>query len=471
LRSLWRRSRVFRITTWIALAIAVLFVLPWGYLYWRTERDLQAELHRIRAAGEPTSVSDLVPPEVPGDENAADLYRQVFNLNLAPGSPSASTPFSRSPHSEFIETGYLEGSVNHSLARQALEDPAIEDALRILRRASERPRCILPINWAGEVSTVTHLIAFREASWWLYARARLSAHEGDTEEALSWCVVALRVAGHCAEDPMLIASDIARSSQRRMLLLAEDIMAEEPVSREVALDLLRKLQARDTLPAVRTMLLRDRALSIDGYAQTREDGSSFPSLSRVQRWDLDDPGFLWQLRLYRTPPGRPVVNADALACLDHYREMIERTSEGDLDSALLQWVQDYEPQGMYRHSLAKNQIKHAAISASGHAIATARMKLFETALALQMHHARHGECPESLAALNEPSGWEVPRDPCTGEPLRYQRDTAGGYTLYSVGPDLDDDGGVPFPARGNNWYGDVVWRGRAPSPTNGRAGT
>ena len=56
----------------------------------------------------------------------------------------------------------------------------------------------------------------------------------------------------------------------------------------------------------------------------------------------------------------------------------------------------------------------------------------------------------------------VPVDPVNGEPLRYLRIDGGRFVLYSLGIDLDDDGGREVPDRGGardqQPDGDWVWR-------------
>jgi hypothetical protein len=42
--------------------------------------------------------------------------------------------------------------------------------------------------------------------------------------------------------------------------------------------------------------------------------------------------------------------------------------------------------------------------------------------------------------------------PFDGQPLRYRKQDAG-YVLYSIGPDLKDDGGKPMNGKG----GDIVF--------------
>ena len=78
----------------------------------------------------------------------------------------------------------------------------------------------------------------------------------------------------------------------------------------------------------------------------------------------------------------------------------------------------------------------------------------------------HGDYPENLDRLLEADLLrELPMDPYSDKPLVYKR-TADGFTLYSLGPDFDDDGGeVSRDATGRieRWPADgdvVLWPAR-----------
>jgi hypothetical protein len=62
------------------------------------------------------------------------------------------------------------------------------------------------------------------------------------------------------------------------------------------------------------------------------------------------------------------------------------------------------------------------------------------ALALTLFHRRHGAWPERLEQLVPDLLPTVPPDRFTGQPLRY-RVVEGRPVLYSVGPDIEDQGG------------------------------
>ncbi|MBL9194209.1 MAG: hypothetical protein JNJ82_17785 [Opitutaceae bacterium] len=89
---------------------------------------------------------------------------------------------------------------------------------------------------------------------------------------------------------------------------------------------------------------------------------------------------------------------------------------------------------------------------------TQALRLAATACALERHRLAHAEYPESLAALVPTFLRSVPRDVVTGEPLHYRRNADGTFTLYSVGLDGDDDGGVrPADPKVTDGDGDWVW--------------
>lgn len=89
-------------------------------------------------------------------------------------------------------------------------------------------------------------------------------------------------------------------------------------------------------------------------------------------------------------------------------------------------------------------------------------------LALSAYRAKHGEYPASLTELVGRYLREVPADPFGGEALCYRREGNEGYLLYTVGPNLRDDGGVETGAHlhddpGDN-SGDVVFDHRRETP-------
>jgi hypothetical protein len=81
----------------------------------------------------------------------------------------------------------------------------------------------------------------------------------------------------------------------------------------------------------------------------------------------------------------------------------------------------------------------------------AKLRLLIYDLAIRLYRADHGRPPERLEQLAPKYLRQLLDDPFTGRPPIY-RPQGESYRLYSVGPDLDDDGGAAIP--GGVLYGD-----------------
>jgi hypothetical protein len=87
----------------------------------------------------------------------------------------------------------------------------------------------------------------------------------------------------------------------------------------------------------------------------------------------------------------------------------------------------------------------------------AYLRLFRTRLALQEYQQTHGRWPATLQEAASKLPRDAVIDPFSGGRLHYVRE-GDGYLLYSVGPDLKDDGGRPLSpnAPDHKALGDVV---------------
>ncbi len=79
------------------------------------------------------------------------------------------------------------------------------------------------------------------------------------------------------------------------------------------------------------------------------------------------------------------------------------------------------------------------------AVGAGRLRAARLAALVERHRHRTGRLPERLAdVLGEDLHAPQAQDPFTGEAMRWAVDAAA-YTIYSVGPDGRDDGGIVTP--------------------------
>jgi hypothetical protein len=94
-------------------------------------------------------------------------------------------------------------------------------------------------------------------------------------------------------------------------------------------------------------------------------------------------------------------------------------------------------------------------------VTRALLRCTAAALAVEQHRVLTGDWPTGLDGIPKAILSEVPADPFTGKPLRFGW-RADGVTVYSVGLDGADDGGVPTDDRAwlrrTRGAGDIVFR-------------
>jgi len=140
--------------------------------------------------------------------------------------------------------------------------------------------------------------------------------------------------------------------------------------------------------------------------------------------------------------GRPLFNMDEASALDLNRRIIEAVD--------LPWPQsmetldavhaDAEHLPIYRSVLTRMIFPVFARADWSKRKAAATLTVDRAALAIKAFKSQAGRYPDDLAQV-EALGWDLPDDPFGGKPLLYRR-TAEGFTVWSVGPNMKDDGGV-----------------------------
>ena len=85
----------------------------------------------------------------------------------------------------------------------------------------------------------------------------------------------------------------------------------------------------------------------------------------------------------------------------------------------------------------------------------ARVDLLRTGIALERHRLSEGRLPDDLKGLVPAYLPGIPMDPFDEKQLRYRVQLDGSPLLWSIGPDLVDEGGLPHLDR--HTKGDLVW--------------
>ncbi|MGD9496904.1 MAG: hypothetical protein AB7Y46_11430 [Armatimonadota bacterium] len=460
-----KRSGCLRRLGMALLIVFVALAIPWTYFNITLGLKLERELQAIRDRGEPLTLEQAAPAMPPDSENAALIYNKIFRLEdwaftgaIQNPEPDPTPSLLSEVPAEFTQARDRPEQVSDpdAILRRAMQDPTLQHVFGLLEEASERPKCVFDIPWQdGPETLFPHMAMFRECARWLAARVRLLAEDGDVAEAARWLRVGLRVSDHIRQDPTIIGLLVSYAVDAVMLVAAQESLSRLDIQRQDAEGLVAASGTSAIPPAFVQTVIFERAWNYDVFDWLARGEN------REASADLFGENF-WShvlLRLYVSPIGLPLRRYDRLTYLRIMQEEIEvlaqpyRSIPRPLRERGLQFADKY-PLALLATRIEPDMIRLAA----KRDYAIARVDQLHTALALNLYRQAHGGYPETLAPLTEVVDWPIRDDIFSGEPFRYRREGAG-YVLWSLGPDLDDDGGHDYREEGRSWDdSDIVWR-------------
>ncbi len=415
-------------------------------------RQLEAELTGLKEQGAPLTIMDAVPEPVPDAENAALLYQQVFQVEFDGAEPDRPPAPGGAPSVAEVD-GAIGDSVETPVgprARQVLSGRRAQQVLDTLRRASLMPHCVFPIKWEdGFAATMPHLAKFRSAARVLTAYAQLLAEDGRFEEAIDWCVVSLRMSEHAASEPTIIAQLVSIAVQGITFSQLRETISDASVPPATAQRLdesLRRLAPQDGL---RGALVAERAAVCDLYRALPEApdwalaGLSLPSAGVA--------------RLYASALARPLHEADQLWWLRCVQQVLAAAESPYRDAAAGLAAMEEELTREAGQGLAAAVMPAYSRIFERRDRSVAEIGLCRVALALKADKHTANAYPATLDELQQRVGYPLPKDPFSGQDFVYGR-RGEGFTLYSLGWDLDDDGGASADDEGRSQDDcDIVW--------------
>jgi len=440
----------------VLVAVGVLLYVLWSL---RTRYGLEAEIARLRAAGEPVTLEELWPPEIePESENAALLYQQADNLFKKNGfeafEKSVGTDVSWDDPGSWSEETV-------ATVRQMVEQ--CDEALALVRRAAHMDRCRFDPKWGWPATTpIYHYAMLRQAARALYWSAALKLHDGDADGALEEARDAFLTSRAVATERTLIGLLVQLAIIQTGLGEAQSVLAESTPRPELLRSFLA--DAEQTRAALRQHLVDafkgERVAALASMAELLDAVDLLPAASRRAAPPPPRASLAWL--------GRPVIGGMVMGYLDTVTRAIEfgranwveaQPSMDTLQSDAARWRTHY----LRNRSrvLAALAVPAWVSAKKAETRAEAALAVAEVAMALKLYQGEHGEYPESLDALSGAFLPVVPTDPFTDKPLVYVR-RDGGFLVYSVGPNGKDDAGVT-----ENWKDgqkvdagtdDVAWR-------------
>lgn len=417
----------------LLVVVALLVVIPTIVLFtWssRASRQAEAELARVREAGEPTTPDELESyyPVAPAQRDAAQRWmiavrplegaafdKAAEKLPIVGlGDDEIPPPGQPWPDLEAVEQllKQYEGSLKQLHEAAESGQPARYPADFTLGMN-------MPIDWVNSLRAGVRLLTLE---------AHVRAHRADARGAARAIYAIFMLADSLKQEPIL-TSQLVRYAMEG---IAQDVLQRQlPVVDfpDEELDRLQThLRAVDYSQGVQRAMIGERVMGIMA---------------------INDPSMVGASGGATVPGWRVIRNANLSVYLK-YMDRIVAASKRPLPAARRETEQIYRDlqiaksggSGLGNPGQYMALLLLPALSATLDAAArsTASSRATDVVIAVERFRRAHGRLPESLAELVPGFLPQVPVDPFDGRPLRYVL-RGNQYIVYSVGKDAADNGG------------------------------
>jgi hypothetical protein len=390
----------------VLLTLCFLPAVPSSQAATNSLSDFAAKVAAIRQRGQPTTLAELEQWGCPAttNENAGFVYQQAFaklvrpSTNDSPKLPvegELAMPRRTNPFSEDTRLLMQEFLATNSAAQMLLD------------RAERLPAAAYP-HGTNELITAFFQDAagVRAAARLLYLRAILAAEQNHPDEAVTALrgIIPLTRPLDCAP---LVIKYLVKTAVESISVTAFERVVNRTTLTDAQLagldDLLRETEASDKL---QDALIGERAFMLEGFKKPPYSSSSV---------DLDkELSVVLQII-------QDYVDAVGLAYPARW-QALER-------------LEDQLPQLTNSTVLAAPLIPAIAGAVIKDVRHNAQLRVARAVIAVERERLKTHSLPGAL-----PDG--TPVDPVNGQPLRYKK-LKTGYIIYSIGPDMHDDGGDP----------------------------
>jgi hypothetical protein len=341
----------------------------------------------------------------------------------------------------------------------------LKPTLDLLRRATAMPNCAFERTYATLSLDIQlpELSKMRDCARLLAADARCRAADGDVKGALQNVRAIQGLAEHMSYEPLLISGLVSVACGNIGVETLEFVLrTTEPTAADL------EALGTDELFSYRRVYKRsmrgERALGMSGFAllSDQNGGETLEMLSMQSSPVIGFMGLaaLPYWRVYMLPSDLKAYNETMLV---YERATMNTYREGSAN---------------FNRSTDSNERRGGILTAMltpalGHSFkaffdAEARQRLATLARAVSLYRIKNKAFPRDLEALVPGFISDIPTDPFDEKPLR-MKTHATGVTLYSVGANEADDGGIP-PEKNRDKTGDILLRiGKVDEPASADA--
>lgn len=456
------------------LILIAIFLIPMGWLlvsHIIAKHALERYKAQLRAAGEKLNVDELLPPRIPPEQNGAKLFAQTHPYFLLEGVLNSNPPPAMRtvpPNKAMIgwQQPFIVSENGRGLSTNTWQDveqelKKVAPGLELLHQTAARPGFDFELDYHNSSMVgLTNLADLKRAVLLLSAAAVSDLHRGDTPSAIT-NVHALVILVDQTKDERLLISQLVRISMAAIASTAQWELLQSTNLTDPELAMLQHdWESMELIQPLENAFKMERLWSLAEIDQLRTSNNPSASIGLENPLgagrsdsaldyarDLGEMGsraasdILWRVCWSYDDELRE-LQASQIA-VETLRQI---ETNGFFDNALAEQDRKIKALGLYNrtNNWLRTHFNNNFLAlfdstpvTTGKTInrmlrAEATRRVTVTAIALKRYQLRHGTWPADLSALSPEFLSEIPRDPADGQPLHYQPNPDGTFTLYSM---------------------------------------
>jgi hypothetical protein len=396
-------KRAKKILLWIGISlgtlIAILLIFAACYS-WILGSRLEKRLAALKAAGDPICLADLARKPIPPEKNGATyLLRAKDDANAV-----VNEVYDLKSYQDWRYDPEDMKKIKDALDAYPKVYPLLQQAAACPDFDSQLDFNLMPSKFMAAICEQGNSGFLRAPARYLQARTKSMIFQGDRNEALQSAILMLQLSRKVEHEPLIVNYILNRAIEGMALECVNEVLQSGPVEDRIRVDLNTELSLHESLHNIRTALKSERAFSLDCF-----------------RHELPRPWILsnqWQLKILNVYD----KYLDISPCLSKDRARYEY-------GILLESVK-FSPAATLLPAFQSTMSVFYRNQAQVHSIFIIN--------ALQKKSPTEGDKFPTMAELGLPE--EVGIDPFNGKPMIIKK-LPEGWLVYSVGENLQDDGG------------------------------
>jgi len=357
--------------------------------------EFRKDMHQLKENGEPLTFHDFAAKTIPDEQNAANIYQEIF-----PTIDAHSDEWARikKVNKHYTDSAKWTDEEKVDISSILSEHNKLFDSVH---EASLMPYCDFNFSYDEAELDDFSFIRFLTLTHLLSVRSALDKEAGQMDEAMQRIADGFAIAEDIGANGYLIGPMIGITCDRITLNRLNSLLTDKEMSQQSYQKLYDAIKEhRETSVNLVSGFQGDRCAIIKWF---RHPTKLTPSLgNRMMRW--------------------PLVTFTRFEFLRAFRE---------LNSAVEMAKRPYW------EIADKNDGAYSKFLATG-AEGNARIIAAELAIAAYIYKCKNGEYPETLNDLVPNIVQELPPDPFTGKDFIY-KSRGNGFVVYSPGKNLADD--------------------------------